>query len=365
MTTPAAPTAEPAAAHRYHWLDLARGLAVVSMIIAHTSPWGGVLNVTEFLSAPWFAFILGASLWLASRQVTTGRGRFVLVLLLRGAVLVVLGVALQAIYSQIDVVLQTLGLLMIVLAPLARLLDRWWIAAGIAGIMAVVSPLLKDATRGWLAGGGSGSELIDQTVRLLAAGTHYRVTSMIVFAAAGMAAAHFLVRFSAGIARPSADRSALATGRVRAFAKPSVRALTWAIVFVLSAGVVYLLGRLTPAGASPYSGTTAELVGATLLSLSATWCCIWLEIVLRPRFTAWFTPFEATGRMALTAYALQIVALAVITRTLIPGQRDDHWWVMLGVIALCVGFSAVYLTRFRQGPLERLARLPDALMGRG
>ena len=38
---------------RLAWLDLARGFAVISMVLAHTSPWGGVLNASEYLTAPW------------------------------------------------------------------------------------------------------------------------------------------------------------------------------------------------------------------------------------------------------------------------------------------------------------------------
>lgn len=47
---------------RHLWLDIARGAAVISMLIAHTAPVGGVFNVTEYLTAPLFAALIGASL---------------------------------------------------------------------------------------------------------------------------------------------------------------------------------------------------------------------------------------------------------------------------------------------------------------
>lgn len=98
---------------REDWLDLARGLAVVSMIVAHTSPWGGLWNVSEFLTAPLFAFLVGASLVLAWSRSDRRYGFFVVANVLRGLVLVALGEALQALYFPIIVVLQTLGVLTI------------------------------------------------------------------------------------------------------------------------------------------------------------------------------------------------------------------------------------------------------------
>lgn len=46
---------------RLTWPDLARGVAVVSMLVAHTAPVGGILNLSEFLTAPLFAMIVGVS----------------------------------------------------------------------------------------------------------------------------------------------------------------------------------------------------------------------------------------------------------------------------------------------------------------
>ena len=59
-----------------------------------------------------------------------------------------LGVLLQSIYAQIDVVLPYLGVLVIVLAPLALLLHRVPVLTlGIAGALAVVGPLVVERAR--------------------------------------------------------------------------------------------------------------------------------------------------------------------------------------------------------------------------
>ena len=50
------------AAHRLVWVDVARGLALVSMFLAHAAPSGGpggALHLTEFLTAALFAALVG------------------------------------------------------------------------------------------------------------------------------------------------------------------------------------------------------------------------------------------------------------------------------------------------------------------
>lgn len=320
---------------RLRWLDLARGLAVVSMVIAHTSPWGGVFNVSEYLSAPWFAFLMGCSFRLATPAPGRPHGRFVVTSMMRGTVLVLLGVGLQAVYAQIDVVLAYLGLLTIVLAALAEPLRRAGVAVGVAAVVAVVSPVAMTATRAWLASGGSGVAVVDRLAEFVLAGPSYRVLTLLAFAAAGMAA-------TAGLARVRAGGRDVAIG----------------ILLGAAALAAYGLGRLSPWGSAAYSGSTPEIVGATLLSASATWLCAWVVAAVPDSWQRVFDPFVATGRMALTAYTAQILVLAAIVGVLLPGQRDDHWWVLLGVLVVCVGGSWAWLSRFRTGPLEVVVRLP-------
>lgn len=216
---------------RLIWLDLARGFAVVSMIIAHTWPWGGLWSVVEYLTAPWFALLIGLSLSLAWQKGRERPARFVLDNVVRGGLLIALGISLQTVYAQIVVVLQTLGAL------------------------TVVAALLMVA-----------------------------------------------------------------------------------------------------------SGTSAEVLGATLLSLSATVLCMWLVHVLGAAGTRrWLGAVVDTGRMALSAYCLQILALAAIVGLWLPGRRDDHWWVTASVTAICLGTSWLWLRFFRQGPVEAVLRLPSRL----
>ena len=169
---------------RLTWLDLARGFAVISMIVAHTSPWGGLLNASEYLTAPWFAMLIGISL-LVAWEKAGGWVVFVFGNVARGLLLILLGEWLQRQYGQIDIVLQTLGLLIIVLAPIVALVgSRPAVWAGLGLVMALVSPLVMDATRAWLAG-GEATWWLGRFLELSVAGGHYRVSSFIAICGSG------------------------------------------------------------------------------------------------------------------------------------------------------------------------------------
>lgn len=330
---------------RLAWLDLARGLAVVSMIFAHTWPWGGPWAIVEYLSAPWFALLIGVAMSVGWRSWAGTPARHVAAQATRGVLLVGLGLWLQGRYEQIVVVLPTLGVLIVLLAVVGWLI-RWRTvpALVLAAAMAVASPVLAGAGRVWLAtqsSGGVHTWLVD----LLFTGYAYRVSSFLGMALAGVAVGPLLT-------------SGRAAGGWRAL-------LNMVALFGASASA-YLIGGRLPDGARPYSGSTAEIVGATLLSLSATWFCWWLAGALgEARTRALLGALMDTGRMALSAYTLQVLGLAAIVALVLPGQRDDHWWVTLQVSGLCIGSSWLWLRFLPQGPVEILLRLPGRRLRRG
>lgn len=321
---------------RLFWLDLARGLAVVSMIVAHTSPWGGLWNLSEYLTAPLFAFLVGVSLHLAWARYPQGYAFFVLANALRGLLLVVVGELLQEVYWGIIVVLQTLGVLTMVLAPLVPLLVRRpWTAYAVSLACALASPVAMAAARRWRWSAPREPWLM-WVVDVIAAGHAYRVTTFLALGAAGIAIIPLLLR------RP-------ARGRV---------GVVLPIVLLGLSAAAYIVGKSTPLGAEPYSGTTPEILGAVLLCASVTTGCRWLLGALRAeRAGRWLGPLAATGRLALTAYAVQILALAAVVR-LLDLRTDDHWATMCGIAALCVAFSWAWLRIAPVGPLEAVLRLP-------
>ena len=311
---------------RLDGLDAARGLAVLSMLVAHLCPAGGIFVVSEYLTAPLFAVIIGISMGVRLDERRPPAGTFLLDNLQRGLVLVVLGVLLQSLYSQINVVLPYLGVLVIVLAPLALLLHRVPVLTlGIAGALAVVGPLVVERAREastTVAGGMS------DLLGWVATGHSYRLVSFLPMALGGLALASVL----------------------RRAARPPEGYVVAGVLFVLSVAA-YGLGRGTPDGSAAYSGTTAEVIGATFLATATVVAsCVGVALLQRIGAGAALGPLLSTGRLALTAYTLQILFLAAIQ---LAGPRDDDTWLILvATTVVVVGGCWVLERRFGTGPLE-------------
>lgn len=309
------------------------------MLVAHTSPVGGIFNVSEYLTAPLFALLIGVGLRLSWRSHRGGLARFWVHHAVRGLLLIPLGSFLQTLYGQIAVVLQTLGVLLILLAPAAKLARLTGVTT-LAAAMAVVAPLVMTALRDLTVAGGLPGWLV-LLLDWVATGQHYRALSFMVFGLVGIALVIALD-----------ERPDLASG-MRGFGSAAVLGLT--------AGAVYWGGKQSGLG-HPYSGTTPELVGGSVLAAGVALGSAWLVSVLGDRAGRVLEPLIDTGRLALSAYTLQIVILAVLEVTVFKGERDDQWWVLGLLIVACVGFSWAWSRHLGIGPMERLLRLPDVLL---
>jgi len=123
------------------------------------------------------------------------------------------------------------------------------------------------------------------------------------------------------------------------------------VLFVLSVAA-YGLGRGTPDGSAAYSGTTAEVVGATFLATAAVVAsCVAVDLLRRVGAGAVLGPWLSTGRLALTAYTLQILYLTVIQIAVGP-RRDDTWLILGSTTLVVVGGCWLLERRFGTGPLE-------------
>ncbi len=319
---------------RLEGLDLARGVAVLSMLVAHLSPVGGPADVTEYLTAPLFAVVIGVSLGLrVSRQPPEPASRVVLDNLVRGALLVVLGLALQPLYQQIIVILPYLGLLVVVLAPLALLLRSTPVlTVGLAAACAVLSPVVMARARDLAADRGDALGTVSRTLlEWTAAGYPYRLSALLPMALGGLALAAVLPRAGRG-----------------------VRGAAVASVLFATSVAVYLLGAASADGAQAYSGTTAEIVGATFLaSGTVVLAFLVVDVGRRHRLGAAVEPLLATGRLALTAYTLQVLLLAGVG-ALRGGVPDDGWATLVGTAVAVVGACWALDRRWGTGPLEWL-----------
>lgn len=315
-------------------IDTARGLAVLGMMTAHVGPddaWratppGGWAQLADGRPAALFVVLAGLSLALLSggtRPVSGGAALSARTrILVRAAILLVLGYLLIALGTPIAVILPTYAVLFaIALVPL-----RWSRGAllAAAGAVALVGPLLRH----WYQ--GLGTEPLGELGDLLFG--HY------------YPAAVWLAYVLAGLALGRTDLSRARTRWVLA-------ACGLAAVLVGHVGAWLLRTQLAApawwATTEPHSSTTLELIAntgvATLVIVGA--------VALGERFPRALAPISAVGALALTAYTVHIVTIAIIGPEVVYEPTIGSWLVFLGVTLVACWAWRAWLGR---GPLERL-----------
>ena len=177
----------PTTTSRLDGLDAARGLAVGVDARRAPRPRRRARRTSPSTSPlRSFAVVIGVADGRAPRGRRPPGRTFLRDNALRGVLLVLLGVLLQALYDQIVVVLPYLGLLVIVLAPLALLLHRVPIVTlGVAAGLAVLSPLVMERAREWSSSTPTPPAMVLDLVDWLAAGSSYRVVSLLAMALGG------------------------------------------------------------------------------------------------------------------------------------------------------------------------------------
>ncbi|CAM4407939.1 DUF418 domain-containing protein [Nocardia ninae] len=360
-------------------VDLARGLAVLGMYAAHVGPEpgrGGVLGfameVTHGRSSALFAFLAGFSILLITgrRVPKTGQaGRQARVkILIRAVILLVLGTALTASGTKVEVILAYYGLYFLLALPLARL------RAGTLAVVAVVSALVlpqivavvmatdsgwtaavtRSDPLAWLSGRGDPSSSNDGVVGLLLTGS-YPALSWLPFVVAGMAVARLdladkviRVRLAAtglGLATLGYGGSAVALHFASATTPPGImRAPWWSDMAEDPAGWRYQLSAM------PHSETTLSIVGNTGVALAVLIACLAACDGSR-RFLRVATPLIAVGSMALTAYVFHVAAIAALGFDVLPAGSLP---VLLGLSAIIMMFAYCWSRFFHRGPLEWL-----------
>lgn len=302
-------------------IDGVRGLALMSMFIAHCAPATGLgrpLLVTEFLTAPLFALIIGIG-----AQMSRSRGVTWPTIVLRAAVLIALGSWLATWGTPILIVLAYLGFLL----PIA------YAATRLRGSVLITLAVLLIPLSAWARGlfpkrmlYGFLADPMGWISALTVSGWAYRLSALTVWAIAGILVARRWVL------TPRPKEQAIAGVAL---------ALVTAAVFMFR-----LLGALE---LHPYSGTAVEITFNLFLVVGFFAIC---DAVLR-RLPSPVTRLLADpGRMTLTLYTAQIGWLAYYGRVLYPGRVDDTW---ANVAILCLGsiaFAAAW-THLVSGPLVR------------
>jgi uncharacterized membrane protein YeiB len=268
-------------------------------------------------------------------------------LLVRVAVLFPLGLALQALPTNVAVILQYYAVYFLVAVAALRLPDRWLLGAALA--VAAFGPIvLLSATLAqpdWFAGGGGAS--ITEPARLaraLVLTGYYPVITWVAPLLFGM----WLGRRDAGA--PAAARQLLAVGAAVATVAFGVSALLsgWLDAPAEPVGWAYLVV------AEGHSQMPLWLVGATAVA-SAVLGATLLLAEAAPRLS-W--PLAATGQLALTIYVGHLFVLAAAPELLVRDRAGPAAASVVRFALVVVVIATLWRARFARGPIEAVLNRP-------
>ena len=342
--------------------DWARGAAYVLMVIAHVAPGDGparILLISEFLTAPLFALLIGVGAQLSWSAAPQHGRRYVLREVVRAALVFALGLLLTLSAASVLIALMHLAVLMLLCVPMVRLRTTpLAVVTVLALVLAVAVPgLYRSLTGGHVAVTAASEPDAFTTVLGLIGGTGgYRMTGFLLCAVLGMLTIRVLRNMSAA----EWWRGALAS------------AAAFAVMLALLV-VPNLLGLYE---VHAYDGTPSEQIGVASGALGVLLAMWALEKSplgrALPSLVAQL--IAAPGQAALTLYTLQILVLHVY-QVRNPLVRDDHWWMLALLVMLGVGFAmawqavltplALHFPSARwwvRGPLEGLIRDAQGLI---
>ena len=356
MGSAASPPADAPRPARELGVDLARGLALVSMFVAHAAPSPGpldVLAVADHLTFPLFALLVGVGAELGARGRTPVA--YLVASGVRATALFLLGWLLARTGAQVVVVLAPLGVLVLGCWALVRCSSPVVAAVGLLGWALAPWSLAvtHEARWRWIA------EQRQTRVWLLdlVASTTYPLAFLVACAATGVLATRWLHPARAG--RPE-ERPADA---------PLV---TVTLACVLGAALLGLLDHGDHVAVVAYSASPASQTFSLLLAAAVLGTC---ELVARHDAGRRLTWLAYAGAMTLTLYVLHVLWLAYRARLLAPGELDDSWTdlavLVVGALVLAALWHVLARTRalpygWRRGPLEGAldwttrALLPDS-----
>lgn len=380
-------------------LDVARGLAILGMAGAHVGvteafEWGDPTTWTDLVhgrSSILFALLAGVSIALMTgRDVLPERERLPgirLNLVGRGAVIFVIGLALELLNTPIAVILTLYGLLYVAVIPVLRWRPRQLLLG--AAVLALAGPALLallSAVALQPFGAGIGFVLY---------GT-YPITVWLALVLGGMALGRlrvqelrtavvalvvgvFLAAIGYGLGALGAGAGLGGTESIVSSTSASSGSESIEILPGESLSSSFIpddvmppsgwesypeaLAATDPLGSmvravfavDPHSGGTAEILGSGGFALAVIALCLLLSRPLR-----WpLLPLGALGSMPLTAYSVHVVSVVLVAG---PGGfiADNAFWALTAVGLLLV--TTLWAMFVGRGPLERLVGKGAAAM---
>ncbi|WP_175494071.1 DUF418 domain-containing protein [Herbiconiux ginsengi] len=320
-------------------LDVARGIALIGMLFAHTVPETEAETVFDGRSSILFAVIAGVSIGLMTggqRGVAPdARGRAARVVALRGLLLIILGVALTAFDTPIAIILDTYGFLFLLAIPL--LYAPHWLIAIVAAAAALLGPLAVTAIGDAIDGATGQAAVVLESEWLFFPerwldGT-YPAPVWLAYIAIGLLIA----------------RSGIRKTRVQ---------FTLVVVGSLAAVAAYAVAAVLSQPVLAHDDSTAEVIASGGVAVAVIGALVWLSESTPARVRTvsarilW--PISSAGSMPLTVYSAQIVVLWLVianhpTAGLL-GWQSLPLFFALAIPTLVV--TSLWRLRFEQGPLE-------------
>ncbi|TDP95466.1 uncharacterized protein DUF1624 [Leucobacter luti] len=406
---------------RYIGVDIARFLAIAGMMAAHLitiaayvaepgsfdEAAGAVADtLTEGIAAPLFAVLGGVSVVFATRRtLREGRtGAAIGATVLRGALLILIGLLLGLIETPVAIVLAYYGVAMILIAPLVAV--RSWVLGTIAGALGVFGGPLNALARAGLEGTDpSGSLTFEDfgidwfaSLRALLLTGEYPALTWCVYLLFGVLIGRALV---AATARAALGRTAAVLAALGAAVAVAAQFVSTAVIANVSA-----FGGPWPSGtdpaevaeivahssdgaplapelwaqliATPHSGSPLDIlrtagIALAVIGLLVLLCDVGRAAAGRPLGPVLGT-VRAAGAAPLTIYSLHIVATGVLLE---PAFQDPSiwesgfpWWAAgISAYALQLGgallIGALLARLGTRGPLEAAVSWIVRLVVRG
>ncbi|WP_172582754.1 DUF418 domain-containing protein [Subtercola boreus] len=319
-------------------LDVARGIAVLGMFVAHTWPasdsaFSELLTTVAGGERPrtLFAVVGGISLALfvqsLGRRADFDTRRIRQTVAVRGVALVALGLFLQTMYSGVSVVLDTWGLLFLVFVPLLKAPTRWLVGGALIALPVGVA--LQLASARWTPRLTPQGSLFTQPLDWFVSGS-YPLLIWVAFLAVGFVLARL------DITRRQTQLWMLGGGLAIAVL---ANLLQW-----------FALSPETFAGEVALHASAAAVAVAVVSALSLVTTSRAVSIILYP--------LAAVGMMPLTIYTGHVLALA-LRYWIDPAQprMSETLWVVLTITSLVL--ATLWRRFLGQGPLERVLRTVD------
>lgn len=358
-------------------VDIARGLAILGMFVAHLGPApevGGVVGVAMYVShgraSILFATLAGLSLALVTGGMHTSGGKVLSGakrrMAVRAGIIFAIGAGITMWGTPVYVILAYYGVLFLIALPFLRLRPQTNVV--IAAVLAVLTPVVLLMLLG-SAAAVKAFEAIERFDPIALAGGEGIIELLFTGSYPVLTWTPFVI---AGIALGRLDWQRPRVRIVAAAVGTTIAALAYGTAWVLGQTVdgaadVWFDEPVRPTGnywadlqwvlllnAEEHSGTPFEIIGGVGVAMVVLAGCIWFAT----RFCRVAAPLAAMGSMPLTIYVGHIIAINALHMSAGgKGEADslmpDESLLSLAVFIVVAAVAAWTWMRFwRRGPLE-------------